>query len=56
MSDIQKDASVQPAAYSFDPTKTQGIAVYNVRIMTTVKYFADYSEKKSTLNNTIFQV
>ena len=54
MYDIQKDASVQPAAYSFDPTKTHGITVYNVRILITMKYFSDYSENKSTLNNTIF--
>lgn len=45
------DASVQPAAYSCDPTMTQGVTVYNVRILTTMKYF-DYSENKSTLNNT----
>jgi len=34
--------------------KTHGITVYNVRILTTMKYFVDYSENKSTLNNTIF--
>jgi hypothetical protein len=54
MSDIQKDASVQPAAYSFDPTQTHGITVYNVRFLTTMKYFAEYSGNKSALNNAVF--
>jgi len=43
MYDIQMDASVRPAAYSFDPTKTHDFTVSNVRILTTMKYFADYS-------------
>jgi hypothetical protein len=56
MSDIQEDAPVQPAADSFDPTKTHGITVYNVRIIKTTKYFTNCSENKSTLNKTIFLV
>jgi hypothetical protein len=54
MSDIQKDAPVQPAVGSFDPTKTHDITVYNVRILTSMKYFTNYSENKSTSKKTIF--